>query len=441
MRPQPQFPDRSPAGTPPPAPVPAPLATRRLWNSLVRLLVGRADTPFFLFSVVPVEAGLRELERALQGLPVRHWWSAKTQSLPPLWRWWRDRGLGLEVVSEFELRAALAEGFESNAILVNGPAKHHWLYRYACEALVVNFDSVAEAVALARLARTRRWRVGLRLQLREGYDPEHPTLPTQFGMSGPEAALALRRLRQAGLEPEGLHFHLRTQVESAAVYERALREAADLCAALQWRPRVVDCGGGWPAEHVRDRQGRAIAACFSVKAMTHVLRRASTWFAGLREYWLEIGRRLSAPGGVLVVRVLDIKQRAGWRYLICDGGRTLHAMVSTWEQHGLLTLPARRGPRVPTIVTGPTCMAFDQLARCALPATLRAGDTLIWLDAGAYHLSWETRFSHGLAAVYWHDGRRIRQVRAPESFEQWWGLWKHPRQPQTPPDRRRWPTC
>jgi hypothetical protein len=68
-------------------------------------------------------------------------------------------------------------------------------------------------------------------------------------------------------------------------------------------------------------------------------------------------------------------------------------------------------------------MAFDQLARRALPADLRAGDFLIWMDAGAYHLPWETRFSHGYAAVVWEEGGVLRLIRKPERFEQWEGMW------------------
>lgn len=53
-----------------------------------------------------------------------------------------------------------------------------------------------------------------------------------------------------------------------------------------------------------------------------------------------------------------------------------------------------------TSVHGPTCMAFDTLARRPMAVSLGPGDVLIWLDAGAYHLPWETRFSHELAEVW-----------------------------------------
>jgi hypothetical protein len=69
-------------------------------------------------------------------------------------------------------------------------------------------------------------------------------------------------------------------------------------------------------------------------------------------------------------------------------------------------------------------MAFDQLTRRALPTSIQPGDHLIWLDAGAYHLSWETRFSHGLAEVLWHEGKTVKTVRPAETFKDWWGQWE-----------------
>jgi len=38
-----------------------------------------------------------------------------------------------------------------------------------------------------------------------------------------------------------------------------------------------------------------------------------------------------------------------------------------------------------------------------LPDAIDVGDVIAWLHAGAYHLPWDTRFSHGLCAVVWFD--------------------------------------
>ena len=401
-----------------------PPGTLAFWRSLILPLIGKHPTPFYCFSVDPVREALAELDVHFGHLPVRHWLSTKTQPLRPLLQWWKGQGRPIEVVSEFEFLAALKEGFAPENILVNGPAKHHWLTRHARPGLLVNFDSVAEAKALAPLAKKFHWTAGVRLLTAEEFDPENREWPTQFGLTGAEAIPLIRWLRRSGLEVKTVHFHLRTNVASPSIYARAIAEIADICRAARLTPRHLDVGGGFPPDHVLTRDGHPVAKGFNLAAMAKVYEDALRQFPQTTELWLENGRWLAARSGVLVVKILEAKERRGLRNLICDGGRTLNALVSNWEDHELFSLPPRRGGTCLTTANGPTCMAFDQLARRPLPRSLRPGDHLVWMDAGAYHLSWETRFSHGLCTVLWHDGKTTRLVRQRESFDDWWSQWK-----------------
>lgn len=397
-----------------------------MWRRLAReALANGTPTPCYIFSAKPLAEALQEL-RSLEpiGVPIRHWLSCKTQPLAPLLRWWRGQGRPIEVVSEFEFRAARREGFAIEDILLNGPAKHRWLPQVAEPGLRVNFDSPGELKALLPLAKQQHWRVGLRVRTKLEHDPENPAFPTQFGFEPAELIEALKRLAREQIAVETLHFHLRTNVAAAGIYEQAFSAAHDVCQAAGWWPKFLDGGGGFPPPHTFSREGKAFAGDFSLPALRSVLRRQVPRFLGLQELWLENGRFISARAAVLVVTVLDVKERAGLRQLICDGGRTMNALVSNWEEHELLPLPSRRGPRALTAVHGPTCMAFDQLARRPLPRGLRPGDRLIWLEAGAYHTQWETAFSHGRSAVLWHEKKRLTQVREAESFAQWWGNWR-----------------
>src|SRR5258706_8620621 len=89
------------------------------WALRVRAAAARWPTPFYLAAWERVEPALVELARIEMQYPLRHWLSVKTQPLKPLLRSWAARGWGAEVVSEFELRAAIAEGFTPQNILVN----------------------------------------------------------------------------------------------------------------------------------------------------------------------------------------------------------------------------------------------------------------------------------------------------------------------------------
>lgn len=377
------------------------------WRQRVRqALVAGARTPFYLFSPAPVAAQLQRFDALNFGRPATHWYSTKTQPLPAQLRWWREQGRPAEVVSAAEWRLVRDCGFPVDQILVNGPAKHHWLAAVSEPGLRVNFDSLAELTALLPLARRDRWRTGLRLLTQAEWDPEHPQFPTQFGLTPEEAVVALRKLQRAGLNPEVLHFHLRTNLTDTAAQRQALTEVAEFCRKANWWPRCVDIGGGLPPPHTLGRGGQSLSAGHNpttYEPLARMVRDAVRGFDGLEEIWLENGRALLAGSGLLAVRVLDVKERRGLRQLICDGGRTQHALLSVWEQHELLPLTQRRGATALTAIHGPTCMAFDQLARKPFPRSVRAGDVLLWFEAGAYHLPWETRFSHGWAEIWWES--------------------------------------
>lgn len=408
--------------------------TLKFWKRLVReALLLSPPTPFYLFSTLPITERISELENAFttagfgtknSKLKIKNWLSCKTQPVAPLLRWWREQGRSIEVVSEFELHAALAEGFAPENLLVNGPAKHHWLPQFKLRELSVNFDSPAELAALLPLAKKFNWRCGVRILTSEEFDSENPQFPTQFGFTPEEAVAALKKLLRAKVRTETVHFHLRTNISSVTIYECAIAEVAKICREAKFSPLYLDIGGGIPVRHVLTRGGKVFDGEFGRRSFAQMLRQSAKLFPGLHEIWLENGRFITNGSGALVVKILDVKERRGVRQLICDGGRTLNALMSLWEQHKILSVPEHSSAEILTAVHGPTCMAFDQLARMPLPRSLKAGDHLVWLDAGAYHIPWETRFSHGHAAVVWHDESGLRLVRERQSFENFWGVWK-----------------
>jgi diaminopimelate decarboxylase len=163
--------------------------------------------------------------------------------------------------------------------------------------------------------------------------------------------------------------------------------------AAGFHPRYVDVGGGLPAA----------PAAAAVAGLWRGIAAARAHFPRLQQVWLENGRFVTERAAVLAVRVLDVKDRPESRYLICDGGRTNHALAADRGLHPLLLLPERSGPARLTTVCGPTCMTDDVLGRLHLPDDIVPGDVLVWTNAGAYHLPWETRFSQGLCAIVWAD--------------------------------------
>ena len=198
--------------------------------------------------------------------------------------------------------------------------------------------------------------------------------------------------------------------------EERYPEVAQLAKELAICAEVIDCGGGlpvlgeWPIEFTGAREA------FDLLSLRRELGAIKNHFPSAREIWMENGRFVLAHCGILVIKVLDVKERSDRRYLICDGGRTNHALVSDWDMHQWETYPPRSGQPVLTAVCGPTCMAFDRLMRTEMPKDIQRGDYIVWHNAGAYHLPWETRFSHGLATVLWLDEASYNHCSAIRNF-------------------------
>ena len=142
--------------------------TIEFWKRLVRETLSLStQTPFYLCSALPIRRknfrtsttpscapGFNRQPAIRKSVIIRHWLSLqKLQPVAPLLRWWRAQGRPIEVVSEFELRAALAAGFAPENILANGPAKQYWLPQFALRGLSVNLDSPAELAVLLPLAK------------------------------------------------------------------------------------------------------------------------------------------------------------------------------------------------------------------------------------------------------------------------------------------------
>jgi diaminopimelate decarboxylase len=381
------------------------------WEGRVAQAVEHVGSPCYVTAWAPIDAAVSRLEQMAAPVPLRCWLSFKTHPLETLAAEWLRSGRGVEVVSEREMAVCLALGASIEQLLVNGVAKHAWLTRYPLPRLRVHFDSVREVEALLPLAIEQRWRVGVRVQAPDERDARDPRFRSQFGMSHAEAVAAFRRLRAAGADVQSVHFHLGQSRHEAGAYLRGIDHAAAVCDEAEVAPLFVDCGGALPAG---DDPGCGEA----VDDLLDAVQSAVARFPSLREVWIENGRHVSGAASVLATTVLDIKERDDCRYVICDGGRTNHALAADKGPHPLLILPRRSGPARLTTICGPTCMTDDRLGRWPLPSTIDVGDVIAWLDAGAYHLPWETRFSHGLCAIAWFDGyERLSVARPREAVE------------------------
>jgi diaminopimelate decarboxylase len=140
--------------------------------------------------------------------------------------------------------------------------------------------------------------------------------------------------------------------------------------------RSLDMGGGLGVDY--DGSGAP-----TPKALAE---RVLPLLAGLGlELVLEPGRSLVGRAGVLLTRVLYVKQNHGKRFVIVDAGMNDLLRPALYEAHHRIepVLESARGAFKADVV-GPLCESGDFLAKDRELAVVEPGDLLAVRDVGAY---------------------------------------------------------
>ena len=101
----------------------------------------------------------------------------------------------------------------------------------------------------------------------------------------------------------------------------------------------------------------------------------------------EPGRLIAANAGMLVSRVIYVKQGEAKKFLILDAGMNDLIRPAMYDAHHEIVSVARAARKCPTQiydVVGPVCETADLFARDRALPELKDGDLVALMTAGAY---------------------------------------------------------
>lgn len=368
-------------------------------------LVARFGSPLYVYDAEVLRHRAAALRAALpQTVDIA--FAVKANSSPLVLKILHAAGLGCDVASGGELRAALRAGFDPERIVFTGPGKTDAELEAALRARVgaLTIESLDELDVVISLAGAASSGQGLMLRLATGGEAEDRPIiggagSAKFGLTDDEADEAVGRLRAARvLAPAGpLHlrgFHafgasnvLDAGVLVAAAMDlaaRAERIAADHGLTLE----LLDSGGGLGIPYAGESPLDIAALGEGLQAeMATWTDRASLRNARLL---LEPGRWLVGPAGAYLCRVTRTKSRGGRHIAISDGG--IHHLLRprlVGQDHRVIPAgaSAERVAGARADVVGPLCTGLDILASDVPAPEPRSGDLYAVLDAGAYGYS------------------------------------------------------
>jgi diaminopimelate decarboxylase len=385
-------------------------------------------TPFYCYSTAALTTRYQAFEAAFAGQDARICYAVKANSNQAVLASFARLGAGADVVSEGELRRALAAGIPAGRIVFSGVAKTGGELGFALDCGIgqINVESESELDLLSALAVERGRRVPIAIRVNPDVDAlTHPKITTgkagnKFGIAIAEAPrLYARAASMPGLEPVSVAVHIGSQLLDFAPYETAFGHVARLVRDLRGQGIAIghlDLGGGVGVPY----RGEAPA---DLAAYAAIIRR-TTGDLGCR-LTLEPGRFLIAEAGVLVSRVLAIKPGGGRRLVLQDAAMNDLLRPTLYEAYHPI-VPVREGdttPALPADIVGPVCESGDYLAIARDLPALAPGALLALLCAGAYGAVMSSSYnSRRLIPEVLVDGARWAVVRPRPSYDDLIGL-------------------
>ncbi len=400
-------------------------------------VAARVQTPFYLYSRRTYRENFAEIDAAFGDHPHRICYALKANSNPHVLRDFAGLGAGADVVSVGELQLALQAGMAAGRIVFAGVGKRDDEIMAGLQAGIrgFNVESEAELAVINELARQQNRVAPVALRVNPNIDIHgHPYISTgrqadKFGVELPVARALLARLKDfAHVRLVGLHMHIGSQITEAAPFAavgKAMAELARQALATGQRLEYLDAGGGLGVIYENAIPLAAETAPTAGLALAPA-QVAELLLAPLRQFDCEIlfepGRALVATSGVLVTRVLYVKETQGKRFAVVDAGMSDLIRPSLYQaHHQIVPVQLTAAGTGKYDVVGPICESGDFLAKGRELPALRRGDLLAVMTAGAYGFSLSSNYNaRPRPAEVIVDGGEILISRPRESLEQIW---------------------
>ena len=346
-------------------------------------------TPVYVYSAATVAERYRAVDEAFASYPHSLHYALKANSTLAIARLLRSLGAGADANSGGEIDVALRAGFIPEQIVFTGVGKTSAELGQAIDlgVLSINAESEGEVERIEEMARGRGLRTRIALRLNPDIDAQsHPHISTglksnKFGMPIEAArALCRRFASSASVEIVGLHIHVGSQITNLD----PLRRAGEAVVALARELRAQ----GVPIEHIDLGGGLGVSYDGSPVPTAHEY--ADAVLPAVKDSGfhlvLEPGRNIIAPAGVLLSRVVDVKEQPGGKlFVILDAGMTeLIRPMLYGAYHAVEPVEETRATPALCDVVGPLCETSDTVGKDRTLGRPEVGDLFAIRDTGAY---------------------------------------------------------
>ncbi|NHV99833.1 MAG: diaminopimelate decarboxylase [Thaumarchaeota archaeon] len=374
------------------------------WGLDLDSIVKEHGTPTYVVNLDLVEKNFEALSSTVRRIYSRFkiFYAVKANPLITILKLVRELGGGAEVVSMGELEASRRAGLNGGEVLFNGPGKTEVEIEAAIGFGVysVNVESVEELMTVRKAAERLRVKARVGFRVNPGVKAAtHKYLAlgfqgSKFGLDAKSYRAALHEAKRTRrFLPMGVQMHVGSQVFRESDFQKGflnlLRFVNVFKSVLGFPPEFIDIGGGIGLNY--ETGDTSISLNRFSRALSKLVNNPD-WPDGTTLV-MEPGRALVGNAGILLTRVLYVKESNGRLWAIVDAGMNDFMRTALYGvKHRVVSLTPRRGRPVKYALGGPVCESSDVFGEYVLPP-LKKGDLLALLDVGAYGCSMSSNYN------------------------------------------------
>jgi diaminopimelate decarboxylase len=355
-------------------------------------LAQAVGTPFYCYSTATLRRHYEVFAGAFADVNALICYSLKANSNQAVVKTLAGFGAGADVVSAGELKRARAAGIPPAKIMFSGIGKTAAELALAVDegVLCVNVESEAELELLSSIAASKGRTANISVRVNPDVDAKtHAKIATgkaenKFGIPISRArAVYARAADLPGLKVAGVDMHIGSQITALEPFDDAFTLLSDFVRSLRADGHTIshiDLGGGLGIPYREDNEPPP-----HPDAYADIVKRATRDLGCTLIF--EPGRLIVGNAGILVTRVLYLKQGEAKTFVIVDAGMNDLIRPTLYEAHHDIRPvlePPPGAARIIADVVGPVCESGDFLALDRDMAAPRPGDLLAVMTAGAY---------------------------------------------------------
>ena len=359
-------------------------------NLIIKDITKEIETPFYCYSLNHLKDQYKSLNDAINLQNYEICYAVKSNSNQSIIKNFANMGSGADVVSIGEMKRALKADIAPNKIVFSGVGKNSNEIKYALEndILMFNVESISELKKISNEAVTQSKKAPIAIRINPdisaGGNEKISTGKAQdkFGISWKDALKIYEYASSLpGIEIKGIDAHIGSQINQLEPFSHSfdiLKQITNMLRDKGFKIDVIDVGGGLGVKYSNEE------IPLDIEKYGKLL---SDKFGNIDcKIIIEPGRFLTANAGILITKILHIKESDIKNFTIVDAGMNDFIRPTLYgAHHEVMTLKEPDNSQALKYdLVGPVCETGDFFAKDINLKNINEGDFLAICSTGAY---------------------------------------------------------